>query len=95
MPELSAASPISAVLAADSVPRGLLRRLRLARFRSLAPTDWRPAAGWNLIHGPNGSGKSSVLEALYLAATGKSFRTREPDGVLRPPLLRFFRRVLQ
>ena len=52
-----------------------LRRLRLARFRSLAPTDWRPAAGWNLIHGPNGSGKSSLLEAIYLTATGKSFRT--------------------
>ena len=47
----------------------------MARFRALAPTDWRPAPGWNLVHGPNGSGKSSLLEAIYLAATGKSFRT--------------------
>jgi DNA replication and repair protein RecF len=54
---------------------GALRRLRLARFRSLAPTDWHPAGGWNLVHGANGSGKSSLLEALYLVATGKSFRT--------------------
>jgi DNA replication and repair protein RecF len=52
-----------------------LRRLSASRFRSLAATDWRPAAGWNLIHGPNGSGKSSLLEAIYLTATGKSFRT--------------------
>ena len=53
----------------------LLRRLRVSRFRALSPTDWRPAAGWNLVHGPNGSGKSSLLEAIYLTATGKSFRT--------------------
>ncbi len=53
----------------------VLRRLRVAGFRALAPTDWRPTAGWNLVHGPNGSGKSSLLEAIYLAATGKSFRT--------------------
>lgn len=53
----------------------LLRRLRVARLRALAPIDWRPAAGWNLVHGPNGSGKSSLLEAIYLVATGKSFRT--------------------
>lgn len=52
-----------------------LRRLRLTRFRALAATDWRPASGFNLIHGANGSGKSSLLEAIYLAATGKSFRT--------------------
>ena len=52
-----------------------LRRLRAARFRALGPTDWRPEAGWNLIYGPNGSGKSSLLEAIYLTATGKSFRT--------------------
>ena len=54
---------------------GALRRLRLVRFRALPAIDWRPAAGWNLISGPNGSGKSSLLEAIYLAATGKSFRT--------------------
>lgn len=53
----------------------VLRRLRLTGFRALEATDWRPTAGWNLIHGPNGSGKSSLLEAIYLAATGKSFRT--------------------
>ncbi len=54
---------------------GALRRLRLAHFRSLSTTDWSPAEDWNLIRGPNGSGKSSILEALYLTATGKSFRT--------------------
>jgi DNA replication and repair protein RecF len=59
-------------LSAETTP---LRRLRLARFRALAPTDWRPESGFNLIHGANGSGKSSLLEAIYLTATGKSFRT--------------------
>jgi DNA replication and repair protein RecF len=58
-----------------SAETAALRRLQLARFRALAPTDWRPQPGFNLIHGANGSGKSSLLEAIYLTATGKSFRT--------------------
>lgn len=74
LPGEGAARPGKVILA-DSGDQRVLRRLRLARFRSLAPTDWRPSGGWNLIHGANGSGKSSLLEALYLAATGKSFRT--------------------
>ncbi|MEO8277360.1 MAG: DNA replication and repair protein RecF [Thermoanaerobaculia bacterium] len=52
-----------------------LRRLRLENFRSLESVDWRPAPGFNLVQGANGSGKSSLLEAIYLAATGRSFRT--------------------
>ena len=34
-----------------------------------------PSAGVNLVYGPNGAGKSSLLEAIYLAATTRSFRT--------------------
>ena len=29
-----------------------------------------------LLHGPNGAGKTNVLEALYMALTGRSCRTR-------------------
>jgi DNA replication and repair protein RecF len=36
----------------------------------------------NLITGPNGSGKTTFLEALYLLATGSSFRTRETTSLV-------------
>ena len=36
-----------------------------------------------VISGPNGSGKTSLLEALYFAANGRSFRTRDSRKLLR------------
>jgi DNA replication and repair protein RecF len=36
-----------------------------------------------LLSGVNGAGKTSLLEALYLAATGRSFRTHLPTGCVR------------
>lgn len=35
----------------------------------------RPDPALNIIYGANGSGKTSVLEAIYLLAMGRSFRT--------------------
>lgn len=37
----------------------------------------------NLIVGANGSGKTSLLEAIHLLGTGRSFRTRDPDDVIK------------
>lgn len=37
--------------------------------------SWEPVEGRNLLLGPNGAGKTSVLEAIYVAATTRSFRT--------------------
>ena len=53
----------------------MLSQLRCHSFRNLADIDWRPGAGCHLILGPNGAGKSSLLEAVYLLATTRSFRT--------------------
>ncbi|MDF1756719.1 MAG: DNA replication/repair protein RecF [Legionellaceae bacterium] len=38
---------------------------------------------FNIFHGVNGSGKTSVLEAVYLLGSGRSFRTRETAALLR------------
>lgn len=43
-------------------------------FRNLADGSWRPGPGGHLLVGPNGAGKTSLLEAVYLLATSKSFR---------------------
>jgi DNA replication and repair protein RecF len=54
----------------------LLTRLRLRHFRTYETLDLRLAPGITILHGPNGSGKTNVLEAAYVLATTKSFRTR-------------------
>lgn len=61
------------------------------RISSIAITDFRvladlaidPAAGVNLIWGDNGSGKTSILEAIFLAGRGRSFRHREAGPFIR------------
>jgi DNA replication and repair protein RecF len=53
----------------------MLVRLAAENFRNLDPLDWSPGAGQHLLLGDNGSGKTSLLEAVYLAATTRSFRT--------------------
>lgn len=53
----------------------MLTTLTTRTFRNLADQAFAPALGRTLIYGPNGAGKSSLLEAAYLAATTRSFRT--------------------
>lgn len=60
----------------------MLTRLTTRNFRNLAPLELEPAPGFHLLLGGNGAGKTSVLEALYVVATTKSFRThRLPEAV--------------
>lgn len=53
----------------------MLRRLEADGFRNLRPLAWEPGPGRHLLLGGNGAGKTSVLEAVYAAATTRSFRT--------------------
>lgn len=53
----------------------MLAHLKTREFRNLEPLDWCPDAGRHLILGGNGVGKTSLLEAVYVLATTKSFRT--------------------
>jgi DNA replication and repair protein RecF len=50
--------------------------LRTLGFRNLAPSQLRLGEGITLLWGPNGAGKSNALEALCLALSGRSCRTR-------------------
>ncbi len=52
-----------------------LRRLRAVQLRNLIDVDLKLSPKCNLICGPNGSGKTSLLEAIYLLARAKSFRS--------------------
>ncbi|MGI6603746.1 MAG: DNA replication/repair protein RecF [bacterium] len=52
-----------------------LKRLSLSDFRNWSTLEWEPGPGLNVITGANGQGKSNLLEAIFVLATGKSFRT--------------------
>ncbi len=56
-----------------------LAQLQLTEFRNIAAAKLQCSAALNLIYGENGSGKTSVLEAIYLLAHGRSFRTSKPQ----------------
>lgn len=54
----------------------MLAQLSVSQFRNIVSAELTPASGINLILGENGSGKTSLLEALFLLAMGRSFRSR-------------------
>lgn len=60
-----------------------LDRLKLEHLRNLEPLLLEPAPRLNVISGNNGQGKTSVLEAIYLAATSRSFRTARLKELVR------------
>ena len=55
----------------------MLARLEARNFRNLAPLTWEPGPGAHLLLGGNGAGKTSVLEAIYVLTTTRSFRTTQ------------------
>jgi DNA replication and repair protein RecF len=57
--------------------------LAVEAFRSLADQRIDFPTGRALLVGPNGCGKTSVLEAIYVAATTKSFRTPQLADCVR------------
>jgi DNA replication and repair protein RecF len=51
-------------------------------FRNLAHVDAEFGQRFNVISGDNGQGKTNLLEALYVLATSKSFRTGKPGDLV-------------
>src|SRR5437660_12567670 len=60
----------------------LLESIEVHNLRNLSgEVFW--GDGLNIILGENGQGKTNLLEAIYLLATTKSFRTQRPQEVIR------------
>lgn len=56
--------------------------LSVSGLRNLTESTLSPAKRVNLFHGENGSGKTSLLEAIHLLATGRSFRSSKLDPLI-------------
>jgi DNA replication and repair protein RecF len=52
-----------------------VRWIELVGFRNHTSLTFAPEPGLNVLVGKNGQGKTSILEAIYLLLTGRSFRT--------------------
>jgi DNA replication and repair protein RecF len=52
-----------------------VRWIELVGFRNHASLTFAPEPGLNVLVGKNGQGKTSLLEALHVLITGRSFRT--------------------
>lgn len=59
-----------------------IHNLRISQFRNIEQAELS-LRRINLFCGPNGSGKTSVLEAVYLLGTGRSFRSVRLDPLIR------------
>jgi DNA replication and repair protein RecF len=63
--------------------RVVFQRVVVADLRNLRELEFEPGPRANVITGDNGQGKTSLLEALYLVATSKSFRTEKLTELIR------------
>lgn len=61
----------------------MITRLRIRDLRVIEHIDIDPGPGINVILGGNGAGKTSVLEGIYLASRGKTFRHHRAGPMIR------------
>jgi len=60
-----------------------LTRLTLEDFRSYATAELHPEPGLTIVAGPNGAGKTNLLEAIFVAVTGRSHRAGSDAEMVR------------
>jgi DNA replication and repair protein RecF len=61
----------------------LLEHVSVCDFRNLERVELRPARRVTVVAGDNGHGKTSLIEAIYYAATSRSFRTPRLNEIVR------------
>ncbi len=61
----------------------VVTRLALRDFRSYQAAEVRLGPRLTVVHGHNGAGKTNLVEAIYLACTGRSCRTSNERETIR------------
>lgn len=59
-----------------------VEQLQARAFRNIAGVDVAFGERFNVISGDNGQGKTNLLEAIYVLATSKSFRSTKPGDLV-------------
>lgn len=59
-----------------------LKTFHLSGFRNYQQAQVQLSSDVTLVSGPNGAGKTSLLEAIHVLATGRSFRTGRHDKLV-------------
>ncbi|MBI3201723.1 MAG: DNA replication and repair protein RecF [Myxococcales bacterium] len=61
----------------------VFERIAIRAFRNISAAELDPAPRLNVVSGDNGHGKTSLLEALYVLCTSKSFRADKNAEVIQ------------
>lgn len=61
----------------------MIKKIKLSNFRNFKVKEIEFGDGISLILGPNAIGKTNILESLYLLSTGKSFKARLEEEVIK------------
>ena len=61
----------------------ICKGIALVDFRNIKSASVRFDRGVNVLYGNNAQGKTNVLEGIYYAAIGKSFRGQHAPEVIR------------
>lgn len=60
-----------------------LQSITLQNFRSYEESSFEFSDGVNILIGPNAVGKTNLLEAVYVSALGKGFRSKQDSDLIR------------
>ena len=60
-----------------------LEILKLTNFRNYSKISFQPSENINILYGKNGSGKTNIVEAIYILALTKSFRTLNDKNLIK------------
>lgn len=60
-----------------------LKSISIRSFRNIEKIDYLPAPGLNILVGNNAQGKTNLLEAIFVIATGSSFRSGTFNNLIK------------
>jgi DNA replication and repair protein RecF len=61
----------------------VLKKIKYQGFRNLVDAELEFSDDFNFIIGKNGAGKTNLLEAIFYAGLGSSFRVREEENMIQ------------
>lgn len=61
----------------------IINSIKLKNFRTYKDKEFILSPGTNIFYGNNAQGKTNILEAIYVCALGKSFRTRKDAELIK------------